>query len=297
MIPEVLKRWGPEIERTLDQVLPKAEREPKKLHEAMRYSVMAGGKRLRPILALAAYEACGGRDVDAVLPAAVALELFHTYSLIHDDLPAMDDDALRRGKPTCHVVFGEALAILAGDALQTLGAYLLASEPAGTRWTARRNRASREILWALGSEGMAGGQAMDLEQTGTAGSVSPKILVTIHKRKTGLFLEAALLVGAHWAGAGASQRRALKKYGASLGLAFQIVDDILDETQSADALGKTPGKDAAQGKATFPALWGLEESRREVERLLSDALRVAAEFEPRSRDLRELAHFVAGRKN
>ena len=297
MIPEVIRRWGPEVERTLDRVLPPATREPRRLHEAMRYSVLAGGKRLRPIFALAAYEACGGRDHEAILPSAAALELLHTYSLIHDDLPAMDNDALRRGKPTCHVVFGEALAILAGDALQTLGAYLLASEPAGSRWATRRNRASREILWALGSEGMAGGQAMDLEQTGSAGSVSPKTLVTIHSKKTGLFLEAALLAGAHWAGAGAAQRRALKKYGASLGLAFQIVDDILDETQSAEALGKTPGKDTAQGKATFPALWGLEESRREVERLLSDALRAAAEFEPRSRDLRELAHFVAGRKN
>ncbi len=188
MIPEVIRRWGPEVESTLDRVLPPAGREPRRLHEAMRYSVLAGGKRLRPIFALAAYEACGGRDHEAVLPCAAALELLHTYSLIHDDLPSMDDDALRRGKPTCHVVFGEALAILAGDALQTLGAYLLVSEPAGSRWATRRNRASREILWALGSEGMAGGQAMDLEQTGSAGLVSPKTLVTIHGKKTGRFL-------------------------------------------------------------------------------------------------------------
>ena len=296
MIPEALKRWGPEIERALDQVLPKPGREPKKLHEAMRYSVMAGGKRLRPVLAIAAYEACGGRDREAVLPAAAALELFHTYSLIHDDLPAMDDDDLRRGKPTCHVVYGQGMAILAGDALQTLGALLLATYPKGSKWQARRGRAAREVFFALGSEGMAGGQAMDLLQTGSGGSISPKALITLHTLKTGRFLQAAVLAGAHWAGAGAAQRKALAKYGSSLGLAFQIVDDILDETESAEALGKTPGKDTTQGKATFPALWGLEESRREVERLLSDALRAAALFEPRSRELRELAHFVTNRK-
>ncbi len=297
MIPEVLQRLAPQVDKVLDQILPPADREPVRLHQAMRYSIMAGGKRLRPILAVAAYEACGGEDEEAVLPAAAALELFHTYSLIHDDLPAMDNDSLRRGKPTCHVVYGEAMAILAGDALQTLGAYLLATYPEGSRWSARRNRASREILWALGSQGMAGGQALDLEQTGSGKTVSPKLLTAIHTLKTGRFLEASLLAGAHWAGANAAQRGALKKFGASLGLAFQIVDDILDETQTAQALGKTPGKDSAQGKATFPALWGIEESRREVERLLSDALRAAAEFEPRGRDLRELAHFVAGRKH
>jgi geranylgeranyl diphosphate synthase, type II len=293
--PAALERWGPQVEKALDRVLPKAGRQPKRLHEAMRYSVLAGGKRLRPVLALVAYEACGGRDADSVLPAAAALELFHTYSLIHDDLPAMDDDDLRRGKPTCHVVYGQGMAILAGDALQTLGAYLLCSEPKGSKWLARRNRAAREVLAALGSEGMAGGQAMDLLQTGSGGTVSPKDLTTLHNLKTGRFLQAAVLAGAHWAGASAAQRKALATYGASIGLAFQIVDDILDETESAEALGKTPGKDASQGKATFPALWGLEESRREVERLLSDALRAAAQFEPRGRDLREIAHFVTNR--
>ena len=297
MTPQIIRRWAPEIEGALDVLLPSPNREPKALHEAMRYSVMAGGKRLRPILALAGYEACGGVKTEAVLRAACALELFHTYSLIHDDLPAMDDDDLRRGKPTCHKVYGEALAILAGDALQTLGAYLLSTEPAGSRWAARRGRAAREVLFALGSDGMAGGQAMDLQQTGSGGTVSPKALITIHTLKTGRFLEASLLAGAHWAGASAAHRASLKKYGTSIGLAFQIVDDILDETQSIEALGKTPGKDSAQGKATFPALWGIEESRREVERLLSDALRAAADFEPNSRDLRELAHFVAGRKH
>jgi geranylgeranyl diphosphate synthase type II len=261
----------------------------------MRYSVMAGGKRLRPILAMAAYEACGGEDAEAVLPAAAALELLHTYSLIHDDLPAMDNDDLRRGRPTSHVVYGEAMAILAGDALQTLGAYLLASEPHGSRWTPRRNRALREVLLAIGSEGMAGGQVLDLQETGASRSSSKEILLTIHTLKTGRFLEACLQAGAFWAGAPAPTRRALSRYGSALGLAFQIVDDILDLTQTSEALGKTAGKDSKQGKTTFPALWGLQASRREAERLLSDALRAIADLGPRSQALRELAHFVVKR--
>lgn len=295
MIPAILQRWSPRVEETLDRVLPPASREPRVLHEAMRYSVMAGGKRIRPILALAAYEACGGRDADSVLPAAAGLELIHTYSLIHDDLPAMDDDTLRRGKPTNHVVFGEAVAILAGDALQTLGASLLVCEPRGARLAARRVRAAREVFRAVGSEGMAGGQALDLAETGSGGAADKDILLTIHTLKTGRFLEACLQVGAIWAGAPVAARRALGRYGSAVGLAFQIVDDILDLTQTHESLGKTPGKDSAQGKATFPALWGLKESRREADRLLSEALRAVAELGPASQDLRELAHFIVHR--
>ena len=256
---------------------------------------MAGGKRLRPILALCAYQACGGEAVDDVLPAAAGLELLHTYSLIHDDLPAMDDDSLRRGKPTSHVVFGEATAILAGDALQTMGAYLLATEPKGTRWTARRNRVVREVLWAIGPDGMAGGQALDLALTGSGGSVSERALKRIHALKTGRFLETCLMAGATWAGAGAAARKSLKRYGQAIGLAFQVVDDILDVTSSPEALGKTPGKDAQQGKATFPALWGLEASAEAAQRLLSEALRALADLGPASQDLREIAHFVVNR--
>jgi geranylgeranyl diphosphate synthase type II len=295
MSPAVLEHWGPRVESTLDRILPPAERPPHLLHEAMRYSVMAGGKRLRPILAMAAYEACGGDHSEAVLPAAAALELLHTYSLIHDDLPAMDNDDLRRGRPTSHVVYGEAMAILAGDSLQTLGAYLLATEPSGSRWTSRRIRVLREVLYAIGSEGMAGGQVLDLQETGTSGLGSKETLLTIHTLKTGRFLEACLQAGALWAGAPAATRRALRRYGSSLGLAFQIVDDILDLTQTSETLGKTAGKDSAQGKATFPALWGLQESRREAERLLSDALRAIANLGPKSQALRELAHFVVKR--
>ncbi len=295
MIPEVFGRWTPRVEEALDRVLPPPSREPRVLHEAMRYSVMAGGKRIRPILALAAYEACGGTDGQGVLPAAAGLELIHTYSLIHDDLPAMDDDSLRRGKPTSHVVFGEAVAILAGDALQTLGASLLVSEPRGARMASRRVRAAREVLGAIGSEGMAGGQAMDLAETGAGASADKNTLLAIHTLKTGRFLEACLQAGAIWAGAPASARKALRRYGAAVGLAFQIVDDILDLTRSHEELGKTPGKDSAQGKATFPALWGLKEARREADRLLSEALRSVADLGPASQDLRELAHFVVHR--
>lgn len=295
MTPAALGRWAPAVERTLEALLPHPDREPARLHQAMRYSVLAGGKRLRPVLALAAYTACGGRDPELILPAASALELFHTYSLIHDDLPAMDDDALRRGRPTNHVVFGEATAILAGDALQTLGGYLLATYPSGARWAARRNRASRIVLDALGSEGMVGGQVLDLELTGSGALADSGSLLRIHRLKTGRFLEACLAVGAVWAGAKAAARKALDEYGRALGLAFQIVDDILDVTASAEELGKTPGKDAAQAKATFPAVWGLDASRREARRLLSEALRAVAELGSSSQELRELAHFVVNR--
>ena len=295
MTPSAIRRWGPRVESALDEVLPPVEQPPRVLHEAMRYSVMAGGKRLRPILALSAYTACGGDNPESILPAASALELFHTYSLIHDDLPSMDDDTLRRGKPTNHVIFGEAIAVLAGDALQTLGSFLLCTEPRGARWTARRNKASREVLTALGSRGMVGGQVLDLQLTGTAGMVSEKDLLKIHNLKTGRFLEACVQAGAIWAGARAERRKALRRYGQAIGLAFQIMDDILDETASSEDLGKTAGKDSAQGKATFPALWGLEESRMAAQRLLSEALRAVSDLGPPSQELRELAHFVVNR--
>ena len=295
MIPPALGRWSPLVEKALDEVLPRAEVEPTVLHQAMRYSVLAGGKRLRPVLAMVSYEACGGDRPEAVLPAAAALELFHTYSLIHDDLPAMDDDDLRRGRPTNHVVFGEAMAILAGDALQTLGAALLCARPAGSRWTARRNRACREVLSALGSEGMVGGQVLDLKMTGAGEGASAETLKEIHRLKTGRFLEACLQVGAIWAGAKSPARRALREYGRAIGLAFQVVDDILDATVSTEALGKTAGKDAAQGKVTFPAVWGLEASHREAQRLLSEALRAISALGPSGQELRELAHFIVHR--
>ena len=295
MIPSALERWGPSVETALQAILPPEEQEPVELHRAMRYSVLAAGKRLRPILALCAYRACGGDDPESVLPAAAALELLHTYSLIHDDLPSMDDDDLRRGRPSSHVVFGEAVAILAGDALQTLAFQVLASYPAGARLSARRTRVCREMALALGSVGMAGGQVLDLRLTGSGGGVSADDLLRVHRLKTGRFLEAALQSGAFWAGARTRERQALLSYGRAMGLAFQIVDDILDVTATSEALGKTAGKDAAQGKATFPALWGIEESEQEAQRLLSEALRALAPLGPDSQELRELAHFIVNR--
>lgn len=292
MTPAAFTKWTPRVEEVLQSLLPPATEEPCRLHEAMAYSVTAGGKRIRPVLAMAAYEACGGDDPERVLPAAAALELFHTYSLIHDDLPAMDNDDLRRGKPTSHKVYGEATAILAGDALQTLGAEILATHPKGSLFLARRNRASRAVFKALGSRGMAGGQMLDL--LGTSGS-DAAALTRIHRLKTGVFLEACLKAGALWAGAHAPVVKALERYGAAVGLAFQVVDDILDVTASAEVLGKTPGKDLHQDKATFPGLWGLEGARRQADRLLSEALRALSPLGDESRDLRELAHFVVNR--
>ncbi len=294
MTASAFAKWVPEVERSLDAVLPPVTQEPARLHEAMRYSVMAGGKRVRPVMAMAAYEACGGSQARLVLPAAAALELLHTYSLIHDDLPAMDNDDLRRGKPTSHVVFGEALAILAGDSLLTLGAELLVTHPKGVASLARRAKAARLVFRAIGTQGMAGGQVLDLEAEG-AREITAESLARIHRLKTGAFLEACLAAGGIWAGARAQSLGALRRYGAAVGLAFQVVDDILDATQSAEVIGKTPGKDAKAGKATFVKVWGLDGARRHADRLLSEALRALSPLGDSSRDLRELAHFVVDR--
>jgi len=291
--PEFLDRWKPEVERALDRLLP-PEDEPSGLGAAMRYSVLAGGKRIRPILVLSAYEACGGTDMRVVLEPACALEMFHTYSLVHDDLPAMDDDGLRRGKPTNHVVYGDAMAILAGDALQTLGSEILASRPPGREWAERRSAACREIFDALGWAGMAGGQALDLKGPENDAHRIEDIL-QIHRMKTGRFLEAALQIGAIFAGAPAAGRRGLAAYGRAVGLAFQVVDDILDVTATTQALGKTAGKDPLQGKATFPAFWGLEGSRLEAERLCREATEALDSLEGDSGDLRALARYIVER--
>ncbi len=294
MTAAAFEKWVPKIEGALGEVLPTVSDEPSKLHEAMRYSIFAGGKRIRPVLAMAAYEACGGKEPEAVLPAATALELLHTYSLIHDDLPAMDNDDLRRGKPTSHVVFGEALAILAGDALLTLGAELLMTRPKGAAYLAKRSKVSRVVFKALGTHGMAGGQALDLEAEGSE-QVKADDLARIHRMKTGAFLEACLLSGGIWAGARAETLAALKRYGAAVGMAFQVVDDILDATQTKETIGKTPGKDEKSGKATFVKAWGVAGARRHADRLLSDALRALSPIGERSLALRELAHFVVDR--
>jgi len=268
-----LARWTPRIEARLSELLPSADTEPRTVHAAMRYSVLAGGKRLRPALVLLGARAAGGSQ-EAVLGVACAVEFVHTYSLIHDDLPAMDDDDFRRGRPSCHRQFGEATAILAGDALNTFAFEVIAATaPDTTRVAALVT----ELCAAAGTRGMVGGQVADLEaevrQTESADGLPPDVDVVrgIHERKTGALLTTSLLLGAIAFGADERLLARLREIGGRLGLAFQIVDDLLDEEGHVSVLGKTPGKDRAQGKATFPAAIGVEASRNEAARLVSEA--------------------------
>ena len=255
------------IEHALTQFLPAPRDYPGGVYEAMRYSLDAGGKRLRPILTLAAAEtvaetpASPVSPVDLALPAACAVELIHTYSLIHDDLPAMDDDSLRRGRPTNHIVHGEGMAILAGDGLLTEAFALLAAEPGDPGLASRKIRTIQVIADAAGARGMVGGQALDLRAVGST-TVDEYSLQDMHARKTGALLRASAVAGAIMAGGSEDAIRAVAEYGRHLGLAFQIVDDILDVEGDAHDLGKTAGKDARAGKPTYPSIYGLEASRR-----------------------------------
>jgi geranylgeranyl pyrophosphate synthase len=264
-----------EVEAALSRYLPAPPDTPPTLADAMRYSLLAGGKRLRPLLVLAAAEAVGGPEARTfALPAACALEMIHTYSLVHDDLPAMDDDTLRRGRPTLHVVVGDGMAILAGDGLQAEAFRLLAREPVtdAPELALRKLRVLELIAAAAGPAGMVGGQAIDLGaafggKLPTAKDASPKPIFSaqdlehMHARKTGAIIRASAVSGAVMAGASESVVSAIDRYAAEIGLAFQIVDDLLDVEAGSDALGKTAGKDAAAGKPTYPALFGLARSR------------------------------------
>lgn len=268
--------------------LPPESEAPARLHRAMRYSMLAGGKRLRPALVLACCRAAGGSDA-ACAPALVAVECFHTYTLIHDDLPAMDDDDLRRGRPTCHKAFDEATAILAGDALQALAFEAAAALGA---------EAVRVLARAGGSRGVVGGQQDDLDAEGRTVDGSPEdraLLERIHRGKTAALITASCELGAIAAGAPASQRALLAAYGESIGLAFQVADDVLDATASAAVLGKTPGKDAAQGKLTYVSVYGLEAARCEARALLDRALMSTAQLGARGEVLAALARFVVER--
>jgi geranylgeranyl diphosphate synthase, type II len=292
-IAEYLERRRRIVDEALDRWVPREDAIPPQVHQAVRYSLFAGGKRLRPILALAAAEAVGGRTAD-VLPLACALELIHTYSLIHDDLPSMDNDDLRRGKPTSHKVFGEALALLAGDALLTEAFGLMTRPDLAKKLSpSRRLRAIHEVAEAAGSLGMVGGQVVDILSAGK--KIERPTLEYIHTHKTGAMIAAAAGVGAIAGGGSPRQCRALRAYGEKLGLAFQIVDDLLDIHGEARKLGKTVGKDQAQGKATYPALLGVEESGRRAAALMDEALAQLAIFKRRSQPLREIAHFVIKR--
>lgn len=256
-----------EIEAALGAALPAPPACPAVVASAMRYSVTAGGKRLRPILCLASAEAVGGDRAQA-MPAACALEFIHTYSLIHDDLPAMDNDTMRRGRPTLHVAAGEGIAILAGDALLTEAFALLVREPPtmDPAITARKLRVIGVVAAAAGAAGMVGGQAIDLAASrpdrADAGALDAESLRAMHARKTGALIRAAAAAGAIMGGAADGVIRSVAAAAAELGLAFQIIDDVLDVEGAAATLGKTPGKDAATGKATYPALYGLDGARR-----------------------------------
>ena len=255
-----------EIDRALDYYLPKTNVKPATLHKAMRYSLFAGGKRLRPILCLAAAEACRGK-VSNALPLACALECIHTYSLVHDDLPSMDNDDYRRGRPTCHRVFGDGIAVLAGDALLTIAFEIVSRSKPAPRYD--MSILLREIAVAAGSQKLIAGQVADLEAEGR--KVKRDQLRFIHENKTAAILKSSVRLGAMSANADAKKLRAVTQFGHGLGLAFQVIDDILDVTQSSEILGKSAGKDIAAKKATYPAVIGLEKSRAEARRLTRQA--------------------------
>lgn len=279
------------VDAAMDAYLPGAKDRPSTIHEAMRYAVFAGGKRLRPVLCLAAAEACGGETADALAPAC-AVELMHTYSLVHDDLPAMDDDDLRRGRPTCHKVYGEGMAVLCGDALLTEAFLVLSQVPATKRYGTRDYIA--ELAETGGSRKLIGGQVMDLEGEGK--KLTKRELVRIHEAKTAALLTTSLRLGAMAANATPAKLDALTGFGYNLGLAFQVIDDILDVTQSTEVLGKTAGKDQAVEKATYPAIIGLEVSRKEAAKLTKAAMDSLKPFGKMARRLEEIATYLLARE-
>jgi geranylgeranyl diphosphate synthase type II len=294
---------APLVERALDEALPGPEVLPAPLHQAMRYSLFAGGKRVRPLLVLASAELIGAPP-DRVLPTACAVELIHTYSLIHDDLPSMDDSATRRNQPTCHVAFGEAIAVLAGDALHAL-AFELMARNADLVGADRAVRALREIASAIGTQGMVGGQVLDLlaERRPSLGrfGVWPadrrEGVRQIHRWKTGALIRACVRSGGHLAGATPAELDRLDAYGDELGMAFQIIDDVLDEVGSAEALGKDARQDAASSKLTYPAAFGLEASRVAARAHTARAVAALGGWGSEADLLRELAETLLGRES
>jgi geranylgeranyl diphosphate synthase, type II len=280
-----------EVDRALERLLPAEEESPTTIHKAMRYSVFAGGKRVRPVLTLASGQSLGG-DKEVLLHLGAAIEMMHTYSLIHDDLPALDNDDLRRGNPTCHKVFGEAIAILAGDSLMTRCYQVLAELP-GIHDSVKI-RIISEIAAATGTiDGMIGGQVVDLESEGK--SIGPETLEYIHHSKTGALLNACVRCGALAANANPAELQMLSEFGSKVGLVFQIVDDILDITSSSEMLGKTAGKDEKVKKATYPALYGIEASRKKAIELAHSALEGIRDLGEQANALRSLAQFIVSR--
>ncbi len=292
MLDEILTKGRALTDEALERLLPPAAEHPSSIHQAMRHSVFAGGKRLRPILCIEAARMIGNRLPRGIEELGAALEMLHTYSLIHDDLPALDNDDLRRGRPTCHKAFGEATAILAGDALQTY-AYEVLSKLACP--PEARVNIIREIAHATGTvDGMIGGQVMDLEAEHKKPDAA--MLEYIHRSKTGALITASVVSGGIYAGATESEVAKLRMFGCKAGLAFQIADDVLDVTQSSEQLGKTAGKDTAAEKATYPSLFGVEASEKKAEALVNTACAELDAFGERAETLKWLARFLVERK-
>lgn len=285
----LLRSYREQVDRELDRLLPTENEEPRRLHEAMRYSCLAPGKRLRPALCMASCESAGA-DSNRVLSAAAGIEMIHVFSLIHDDLPAIDDDELRRGRPTCHRRYGEALAILAGDALFALGFQALAE----TEFEPGRLRAALDAMaTAAGSNGLVGGEVIDVESEGRA--VEAETLELIHRRKTGALLSASCEIGGLAGGADERACQALRSFGMEVGLAFQIIDDVLNETATAERLGKAAGSDRARKKATYPALHGIEASRGQAQAHVDQAMASLAEACLETKRLETLARYSVER--
>ena len=289
-----LRQEGAELtDRALEELLPSAETVPQSIHGAMRHSTFAGGKRLRPLLAMQAAVTIAGKLPKGIERLGAALEMLHTYSLIHDDLPAMDNDDLRRGQPTCHVVFGEAIAILAGDALQTRAFEVLAGLDSPPEATVQ---IIGLIANAVGTvDGMIGGQVLDIESEHL--KPTPELVNAIHRAKTGALIRVSVVTGGVYAGATADDVARLDLFGRKAGLAFQIVDDVLDVTVDSAHLGKTAGKDLATEKATWPAVYGLEQSLLDADRLIEEAFAVLAPYGSRADGLKAVAHYLVERKN
>jgi geranylgeranyl diphosphate synthase, type II len=283
------------VDKALERIVPPPDAFPPSVHEAMRYSLFAGGKRVRPILAIASAEALGANTAD-LLPVAGTIELIHTYSLIHDDLPAMDDDDLRRGRPTCHKAYGEAVAILAGDGLLNM-AFEALSDPRRLKSIPANRLIAiiKEISTASGVFGMVGGQVVDIESEGK--DIDFPTLEYIHTHKTGALIRASVRTGALYAKAGKREFTALTRYGELVGLAFQVADDILDIIGKQEEIGKDVGSDLKKGKKTFPSFYGLEESRRRAVEVVDHALFALKDFDRKADSLRELAKYIINRVN
>jgi geranylgeranyl diphosphate synthase type II len=292
-VKSLLQEGADLTDAALEALIPTADTVPASIHGAMRHSTFAGGKRLRPVLAMQAGITIAGSLPKGIERLGAALEMLHTYSLIHDDLPALDNDDLRRGKPTCHVIFGEAIAILAGDALQTRAFEVLANldtPPAATV------QIMRLVSNAVGTvDGMIGGQVLDIESEGR--KPTPELVEAIHRAKTGALIRVSVVAGGVYAGANADDAARLDRFGCKAGLAFQIIDDVLDMTMDSAQLGKTAGKDQATEKATWPAVYGVEQSRRDATQLIEEAFSALEPYGSRAEGLKSVARYLVERQN